>query len=276
MIPMFTWLILSWFFLLGCIIGSFLNVVIYRMHTGKTVGGRSRCLSCGIVLKALQLVPVLSYLSLRGRCAHCGARISAQYVLVELMTGISFVLVAVLVADPLTRALYMALAAVCMVIIVYDLRHTVIPDEATLAAGGIVLLVALEEVWQGGGTGETLALRVAGALTGFLFFAGLWYVSKGRWIGFGDAKLALPLGFLVSWPGAASALVLSFWIGAGVSVALLALQWLLRRGQARLRFIPRSLTMKSEIPFAPFLILGFLLTHFLSFNALALPYHLLF
>lgn len=268
-------LVMVWFFLLGCIIGSFLNVVIYRMHTGKTLGGRSRCLSCGSVLNALHLVPVLSYLILRGRCAHCSARISAQYVLVELATGAAFMLVAVLIADPFARALHMLLAAVFVVIIVYDLRHTVIPDEATLAAFGVVLLMALHGVWQGDAW-EVLALRVIGALAGFLFFAGLWYVSGGRWIGFGDAKLALPLGFLVSWPDVASALVLSFWLGAGISLILLSLQWLLRRGQARLRFIPRSLTMKSEIPFAPFLILGFLLTYFFSFNAFALPYHLLF
>jgi leader peptidase (prepilin peptidase)/N-methyltransferase len=275
MVGMPTEIVLVWFFLLGCIIGSFLNVVIYRLHTGRTIGGRSHCPSCGGVLKSMHLVPILSYLALRGRCAYCRARISPQYMLVELLTGGLFAFVAFAVEDPILRVLYLVLMAVFVVILVYDLRHTVIPDEGIFAAIGAVLLIALYGVFQGDDA-WALILRLLGALFGFMFFAVLWSVSEGRWVGFGDAKLAIPLGLLVAWPAALSALVLSFWVGAALSLALLGVQSVLRRGQARLRFIPRLLTMKSEIPFAPFLILGFLLTHFFSFNAFALPYHLLF
>lgn len=87
-------------------------------------------------------------------------------------------------------------------------------------------------------------------------------------MGLGDAKLAIPLGIVLSWPAVVSAIVLSFWIGASISVVLLLLQKAVRhivgRGQVRLGFLSRSLTMKSEIPFAPFLVLGFLLAHFFS------------
>lgn len=266
-------IIILWFFLFGCIIGSFLNVVIRRMHTGASLNGRSHCLSCGRTLTALHLIPIVSYLVLRARCAFCSARISPGYLMVELATGISFALVALLVSDPIARVLYLGLMASLMVIVAYDLRHTIIPDEWVMVASAFVVLLAGYE-WLEDGDIYGLLLRLIGASVGALFFAGLWYLSEGRWVGLGDAKLAIPLGLLVSWPAVLSGLVLSFWLGAAISVLLLMTQRIFKRGQGRLRFIPRSLTMKSEIPFAPFLILGFLLTHFFAFDAFVIPYDL--
>jgi Flp pilus assembly protein protease CpaA len=192
--------------------------------------------------------------------------------MVELLTGLSFVAVAALVEDPIARVFYFALMVALVVILAYDMRHTIIPDEWVVVATACVIALAGYE-WFREGDAYGFMLRAIAAAVGFLFFGGLWYLSEGRWVGLGDAKLAIPLGLLVSWPGVASALVLSFWLGAVISVLILLAQRLVKRGQARLRFIPSSLTMKSEIPFAPFLILGFLLTHFFAFDAFAIPYN---
>jgi prepilin signal peptidase PulO-like enzyme (type II secretory pathway) len=111
------------------------------------------------------------------------------------------------------------------------------------------------------------AMAAAGAGAGFLFF--LWFISKGKWIGFGDVKLAFPLGVIVGTWQVFSMIVLSFWIGAGVSILIMVLMKL-QRGKLRLRFLLPNLTMKSVVPFAPFLVSGCLVVLFTKFNVLTL------
>ena len=95
-------------------------------------------------------------------------------------------------------------------------------------------------------------------------------MSEGRWIGFGDVKLVLPLGILIGYAGVFSMLVLSFWIGAIIGLLLLAWQYLQKRGKPHLRFLTRELTIKSAVPFAPFLISGFLAVFFLELDIVSL------
>ncbi len=245
-------------FVFGAIIGSFLNVVIYRLHTGRSLDGRSHCMSCGEVLTWYELFPVVSYLTLKGQCRHCGAHIPTRYLIVELLTGSVFVLLFILFkSDILLLILNFILASVLVVITVYDVRHTVIPDELTLAILGIAVLLVGKGVYEGGDA-SILISHGFGGVGAALFFFSLWYMSKGRWLGFGDVKLSLPLGFIVGGMAAFSMVVLSFWIGAFISLVLLGLQRLLKTGKTPLRFLRRPLTIKSEVPFAPFLILGFL------------------
>lgn len=248
-------------FVVGTMLGSFLNVVLYRMHTGRSVNGRSHCMTCGETLAWYELFPVVSFLALRARCGHCGARIPLRYLTVELLTGLAFLLVYNLFAfSPLLLVYHSVLALVLVVIVVYDIRHTIIPNELV----GLTSVLALTMLGIRFADGETM-LSVAGDLMGgflaALFFYALWYVSKGRWIGLGDAKLALPLGVIAGAGAAFSMVVLSFWVGAGISLTLLGLQRLLHTGKTFLRFQAPQLTIKSEVPFAPFLILGFLLTY---------------
>jgi prepilin signal peptidase PulO-like enzyme (type II secretory pathway) len=115
-----------------------------------------------------------------------------------------------------------------------------------------------------------LYLHGLSALGAASFYFFLWIVSKGRWIGFGDVKLALVLGLFLYPLQAFSMVVFSFWIGAGVSVLLLLSVALLKRGQKRLPFLPVALTIKSEVPFAPFMIVSFCLVFFAHANVLAL------
>src|SRR5690606_13242604 len=126
-----------------------------------------------------------------------------------------------------------------------------------------LILVSWDEVENAFHFPATSAL--ISALVAAAFYGGLWYISKGRWIGLGDAKLAFPLGLIVGWPLVVSLIVWSFWIGALLSVLILLLKRAMRAlgwgGKRILRFKVPHLTMKSEIPFAPFLIIAFFLTY---------------
>jgi leader peptidase (prepilin peptidase)/N-methyltransferase len=110
-------------------------------------------------------------------------------------------------------------------------------------------------------------IAAAAAASGFLLL--LWLVSVGRWIGFGDVKLTFPLGLIVGAVNVFSMMVLSFWIGAGISLLLISAAKL-QRGQLGLRFLPANLTIKSVVPFAPFLVAGCLVVLFTKLNVLNL------
>jgi leader peptidase (prepilin peptidase)/N-methyltransferase len=149
--------------------------------------------------------------------------------------------------------------------VTYDLRHTIIPDELTVGVGTVAFM-HLVLVFLGEGSVVRVLYDILAGMGAGLFFYLLWYYSKGRWIGLGDAKLATPLGVIAGTGGALSMVVLSFWIGALVSVILLLLIYVLEKGKTVLPFLPKRLTMKSEVPFAPFLVLGFLCALYLHAN----------
>ena len=258
-------------FLLGAIIGSFLNVVIYRLHTGKSANGRSHCLSCGGVLRWFELVPLISYLALRGSCRRCASHIPLRYFLVELLTAGMFVFLFHLFRyDLILFGLNAVIASILIVIAVYDLRHMVIPDETVVALSGVALVTLLYLSQFYIAPLSFLGAHILAGLAGAAFFAFFWIVSKGRWMGLGDAKLALPLCVLLGPWGTLSAIVFAFWIGAGISLALIIVQAVLRAGKTHLIFLPTTLRMKSEVPFAPFLILGFLSVHLFHVNIITL------
>ncbi len=220
-----------------------------------TLSGRSGCFSCGKKLRWFELVPVISFLWQRGRCHGCQSKISWQYPLVELFTGLLFVLIYWHFGLHLGALLfYWLIASLLIVIIVYDFKHKIIPDYFvfTLILLGLIKVIFLDDGWWG---------LVGGLATALPLFV-LWAISRGRWLGFGDVKLALGIGLLLGWPLGLSALILSFWIGAIIGILLII--W----GKTQLWRRGKSYTMKSEVPFAPFLILGFWLVFFLSINVL--------
>lgn len=246
-------------FVFGVVIGSFLNVYLYRFHTGKSLMGGSHCMSCAEPLRWYELFPLLSYLTLRGRCRSCSAYIPSRYFWVELLTGMLFASVVYFVQDILLWPVLFFLMAVLVLILVYDIMHMIIPDGFvyTLVAISVVLLVY--NLIQGVITPISLLYYVLAGVLACAFFYGLWRYSDGRWLGLGDAKLALPLGVMVGMSGAFSMVVLSFWLGTIIALSMLGYERYKKRGQLRLPFITNRLTMKSEVPFAPFLILGFLI-----------------
>ncbi len=227
-------------FIYGAIAGSFLNVAGTRWNSGLTLAGRSACPVCGKSLRWFELFPVASFFFLRGRCTECRARISWQYPLVEIWTGLVFATVYNLQFPIFDKILLLVVFSVYIIIAIYDHRHKIIPDALVYSA--IVLALGLrvsESVW-GGGFG--ILDWTAGPVL-FLFFAAIWLFSRGRAMGFGDAKLALSLGLLLGAAQGFSAAVLACWIGAAAGIAGMI-------------FSRKKITMKSEMPFAPFLIIG--------------------
>ncbi len=254
----------------GVIIGSFLNVFIYRFRTGKSLSGSSHCMSCQSPLSWYDLFPLLSYIVLRGRCRCCTARIPSRYFWVELITSLLFVAVVALVPAWWLWPLLWVLVSVLVVIVVYDITHMVIPNSLVYVLGVLAVIHVAYE-WYVVPDFMQVLYRLLAALIGFGFFAGLWKYSEGRWIGFGDAKLAIPLSLMVGILGTFSMIVLAFWIGTIISLALMAAQWYRqKRGQPHLRFVTERLTMKSEVPFAPFLILSFLIVYLLRIDVVTL------
>jgi leader peptidase (prepilin peptidase)/N-methyltransferase len=265
------WLVQVIAFGFGVIIGSFLNVYIYRFHTGKSLAGRSHCLSCGTGLRWYELFPLLSYVAQRGRCRTCGSKITSRYFLVELTTGVLFALTPLLTVEVIKLFLLWFICSVLVVITVYDLYHFIIPDKLTLILTITIFALLGYQFWLGEVTVVRLGWGILTALGGSAFFFLLWLISKGRWLGFGDVKLAFPLGLLAGPLHVFSFVVLSFWIGAAISLTVLAVQRLrINRGKAGLHLSSKALTMKSAVPFAPFLVASGLVTLFTQFNVLAL------
>jgi len=264
---------------IGLLIGSFLNVVIYRYNTGLSFAkGRSQCFVCGKALSWHELIPVFSFAVQKGRCSSCGTKISFQYPLVEAVTSLLFLAVAYrqislypifsLYENGLTYSIllaiyYFIIVSVLVVISVYDMRHKIIPDALVFTFIALTTLKLLLFTYLFG-LPFTLAstLNLLAPLLLSLPLALLWFVSKGMWIGFGDAKLAWGIGALLGLPLGLSALMFSFWIGAAVSILFIIIQ----------KFTPGSygITLKSEIPFAPFLILGTLIVWFAHIDVLGL------
>lgn len=261
----FFYLLAAGLFFFGLIIGSFLNVLVLRYGTGRSLSGRSGCLSCNVPLEPLELVPVLSYLALGGRCRSCRTRISLQYPLVELATGLlflgsirlfdfsspSWVLLWSLIS-------YFVLVSALVALVAYDVKHQIIPDRfvAVFILGSLFLHLFL---------GDPITPLLLAGLVLAAPFAGLWYFSEGRYMGLGDAKLAFGIGVLLGLVQGLSAIILGFWAGALFGLVLI----IVSRSRARLSLNGVPLTMKSEVPFAPFLALGalfVLLTHFSLFD----------
>lgn len=229
----------AWVFGLGAIIGSFLNVVVCRFNTGRSIaGGRSCCFSCGTRLKAVELIPIVSYCVQNGRCRSCKSKFSSQYAVVELLTGIIFTLVWLklgLSSGIAGLLFWWVVWSLFIVISAYDIRHTIIPD----AFAGALGVIALGSLAVRGGD---LLSFMMGILFFVLFFA-IWLISRGKAMGLGDAKLAVSIGWLFSPAMAFSALLVSFWYGALIGIILMGLK---RPGWS----------LKTEIPFGPFLALG--------------------
>lgn len=209
----------------GAIVGSFLNVVINRTKLNKTLLGRSYCPHCKHTLTTLDLVPILSFMWLKGKCKHCGKRISWQYPIVEAATAIVFFLISLQV-DYSIHAVYLWLVSgYFLVIAAYDFKHYLVLDKFVFSG----LLVAFIYAVAGDlGSGcnftwecSTFSGIAAGLITSGFFFL-QFYVSKGRWIGFGDVKLGLLLGMVAGFPLVLILLFFSYLTGAIIGLALIA------------------------------------------------------
>ncbi len=256
-------LIYLFFFILGTIIGSFINVVVLRHKTGRSsVTGRSQCFSCGKKLFWYELVPIFSFLFLKGRCLDCNSSISYQYPIVEFITGLSFFGISWKIGLSSSLPLYLLIASVLIAISVYDFKHKIIPNGMVFIFDFLALMALfVSQGFYASFSMPGLYNLLAGPIL-FSFFAFLWIISSGKWMGFGDAKLALGVGWVLGFSGGISSIIMAFWIGAIWSLSMLALQ--------KLKISHFGLTIKSEIPFAPFIIIAFFLQFFTGWNLIML------
>jgi prepilin signal peptidase PulO-like enzyme (type II secretory pathway) len=263
--------LLSWFFsisifALGVIIGSFLNCLIWRAHTGESAfKGRSYCPKCRHGLCWRDLVPVFSFLYLRGKCRYCKKPISWQYPAVELATGALFVaaaqafapelfLGALSIFAPIELLAYWTIISALAVIFVADLRWYIIPDGAVVTGLAAAVFLRGAQFFQSGAAfggyapwilvNPLLTATVCGA-----FFAALFLGSRGKWMGFGDVKYAFFMGLALGFPDALVGLFLANFFGAIIGLTLI---------------FARKKSMSSEIPFGPFLVAGTLIALFFS------------
>lgn len=230
----FVYLLFGLYFVIGIVIGSFLNVCIYRLPLGKSViSPPSACGSCGHRLGALDMIPVLSYFLLRGRCRYCNAAYSARYMLVELLTGILFALCGLYYLPGLKIILVFFFVACLIVQAFIDLDHQILLDEILmlmLPTGIIYAYYALPDMWD--------------SLYGALFAGGLmlliFLLSRGG-MGAGDVKLSFVLGVWLGFKASIVCLMLAFVFGGIIGVLLLA-SGIKQR--------------KDPIPFGPFSCIG--------------------
>ncbi len=271
------WILLFFF---GLTVGSFINVVSLRYDPDKflfarpVIGGRSRCPHCGKTLRWFELIPLVSFLLQRGRCRRCRATLTWQYPIVEFISGLIFVL-----APPHISALFyfldstfyflsaiwiLALLTLLLIALI-DFRLRIIPDECNLllivlgvgaalltpvadGSGGSllhsygILLFASPNIWLN---------KLLGFLVGGLGLLALFVLTRGRGMGLGDVKLAAALGAFYGSPDIAVLLGASFVLGAGAGLVSMAL---------------RRKTLKSALPFGPFLALAAAFVFFAGFE----------
>ncbi len=237
----------------GAIIGSFLNVVIIRGFRDQTLTGRSRCESCRKILSPLELIPIASFIIQKGRCRGCGSRLFWQYPLVEASAALLFTLVIWILLQNLstgpwfffwTLISFIGIGA-SLVIIVSDAKYYLVPDGAVLLLVTVGTAMSISRSLSSSWNSSFYDLGYA------LFFAiipaSLWLVSRGKWMGLGDAKLFFAVSLIVGFPGALASFLFSFWTAAIFAGAMLA---------------SRKKSLKERLPFAPFILLGTALSLF--------------
>jgi leader peptidase (prepilin peptidase)/N-methyltransferase len=233
--------------LFGLVIGSFLNVVIYRLPLGQSLATPpSRCRKCGYSLRWFDNIPVLSWLFLRGRCRKCGISVSWQYPVVELITGALFVLVVWL--TPPGPLLASRLLLVCILIALFgiDLEHQILPNVITLP--GIVIGLMLSAIAPPGIKDAVIGVLVGGGL--LYAVAGAYYLwRREEGMGMGDVKMLAMLGAFLGWKAVLVTVILASFSGAVVGLAMMAVQ----RG-----------SMKYALPFGTFLAIGAVIAMFVG------------
>lgn len=240
------------FFIYGLAFGSFANVVISRTRSGERIFlTQSHCPRCKKDIIWKDNIPVLSFILLKRKCRRCAKKISWQYPIVEIVTSIIFALIGYLyiigsIENLFIAVLYSFVFVSLVVIFVYDVAYMEIPMNAMWLA--IVLLfiiniftdvnsgVFVENFWSS----DTFLYSLS-ALVAFSFFFGLSYASDETWMGYGDAFVAIAIGLMLGPAGTFLALMVGFCVGAFVGIALIVM---------------RGKTMKTAIPFGPFLVFG--------------------
>lgn len=234
---------------LGLIIGSFLNAVLWRLRVRRSVvKGRSMCPRCKHVLGPADLIPLFSFVWLRGRCRYCHRTISWWYPAVELAAAGLYLASWLRWGASPELLLDLVIWPFLIVIFAYDWRWSLILDRISLPGAALAFLANLL-------LGRSFIEVLAGAILGGAFFGLQYFLSRGRWVGGGDMRLGLLIGALLGWPGVLLCLGLAYSVGAVVGIALI---------------IARRKTWQSVIPFGTFLTAAAVAIRLLGY--LVMPY----
>ncbi len=234
------------FLFLGIILGSFINAWVWRIENNLSVAkGRSMCPHCKHTLAWYDLVPVLSYLILRGKCRYCKAKIGRQYPIIELTTGLLFMTTYLLLAPAgvqqwIQMLLLLAVSVLLVAAYIYDSKHMELPEIFMLPAIALgVVYFGLNIFWQGyiAMIPQAIALGVF-----ILAYTALWYFSKGQWLGAGDIRLAAIMGLFLAPKQLVVGIFAAYLVGSVYGVAVL---------------IKSKKKQGIKVPFGPFLIIGF-------------------
>jgi leader peptidase (prepilin peptidase)/N-methyltransferase len=250
-------------FILGAAIGSFISVLVDRIKKGKKgiFMGRSECPKCKEKLRTTDLIPIISYLFLKGKCRYCKKPIGTHYPALELFSGLTFVTIlinfnfinetngisTVNFQTLLTFGIYSIYEAFFIAIFFYDLLNSEIPDIFLFPIIGITLIGSLIL-----GTPNILSMGIALGIS-LIIFGGQYLLSRGTWIGEGDVYFAIAMAFAFGWQLLLVAIFLTYIFGGITAVILLA---------------AKKVSKKTHIPFAPFMVLGSLLTIFFGSDIL--------
>ena len=238
-------IIYSFLFLLGAVVGSFLNVCVFRIPKNESIiFPVSHCQRCLYPVNWRDNIPIVSFALLKGRCRHCNAPISSQYLWVEILCGALFILFYAVFGASVHGGVYLMLSLALLTESLIDWKHQIIPDGITLP--GIVIGLAVSGLFPEL-HGESVWFRgfLSGGL-GVLFGGGVLYavgtiserIMKKETMGGGDVKLLAMIGAVLGWQGVLGALFISSFFGSVVGIIL---RW--RRGQ-------------EKIPFGPYLAIG--------------------
>lgn len=220
---------------LGAASGSFLFVLVERTRSATSSWrGRSTCPHCGRTLRWFELIPVMSWVLLGGRCRTCRVRLTSQYVTMELVTALAFVLLTVTFGWTWLTIASFGTVMVMIALAAYDAKWALLPDEWSYILAGLAVMTAL----LGGARPVDVLL---GGAVGVSFFGVQWLASRGRWVGSGDILLGLGLGLLLGWRMFGLALFIGYMTGALV---------------AAVQILRRKLTLEQSMPFGPYLLGG--------------------
>ncbi|PIY97027.1 MAG: prepilin peptidase [Candidatus Kerfeldbacteria bacterium CG_4_10_14_0_8_um_filter_42_10] len=204
--------------IVGLIIGSFLNAIIYRLHKGISfLKGRSFCPHCRHTLSAQDLIPLFSFIIQKGRCRYCRKKISWQYPLVELAAALVLIVLYFNFGLSLEFFIYSLYSLFLIVIFVYDLKYYLVLDQVAIPAillgftGSLILEMSLTKLLIGG-------------IIGLGFFLIQFIISRGKWIGGGDLRLGLMCGFMVGWPKIVPLVFITYISGAVVAIGLMIIK----------------------------------------------------
>lgn len=202
-------------FLYGIVLGSFLNVLIYRLPLKENIAtNRSHCMQCGKQIQWYDLIPLVSYIILRGKCRNCGNKISAQYPLIEAMNGFGYVLIFAVNGFALLSILDCLLFSILVVIAIIDWRTFEIPFSLNIAIGVLAIFRIILNI-----------NHLLDSLIGFCVISGflliLYYITKGMGIGGGDIKLMAVAGLYLGWKNVILAFVIGCILGAVIHLILM-------------------------------------------------------